>query len=161
MNTGPWGKKASASAGWMWVLISKFILHYKNKLKLADTEAVSLSAVERRQLAAVRFGLKEAIWVSIFPSYAGYTCWEFAGKRGTKWAGRINEVDVEKDHETVWQETHSQGGRIIPDSAASHALQSITGIFSSLLCRWLVNTVSKISRALQDVKDVFVLYISF
>ena len=72
----------------------------------------------------------------------------------------INEVDVEKDPETAWQETLSK--RIIPDSAASHAPQSITGIFCSFLSRLtLVNTASKMSRAFQDVKDVFILYMSF
>lgn len=47
---------------------SNFILCYRNKLKLADIEpCIFWSAAERRQPAAIGFGLKEAIWVLIFP----------------------------------------------------------------------------------------------
>lgn len=72
----------------------------------------------------------------------------------------INEVDGEKDHEAAWQETLSR--RILPDSAASCAPQSIAGIFCSLLSRLtLINKASKMSRAFQDIKDVLILYMSF
>jgi len=72
----------------------------------------------------------------------------------------INEVDVEKDHETVWQETLSR--RTLPDSAASRAPQSITAISCSFLGRLtLINIASKMSRAFQDINDVLILYTLF
>lgn len=72
----------------------------------------------------------------------------------------LNKVDVEKKHESKWQETLFR--RMTADFAASYVPQSITGIFCSLLSRLtLVNTALKISRDLQDVKYVFILYMSF
>lgn len=73
----------------------------------------------------------------------------------------VNELNMEKDHEIACQKT-CISRRILPDSAASHALQSITGILFSFVEEvTLVNTAPKMSRVLQDVKAVLLMYMSF